>query len=256
MRNISLIIFTTSLMACRTDDVKVDDTGDVQIVDNDEDGFLSDVDCDDSNADINPYASEVCDEVDNDCDGLIDDEDEDVSGTSPWYSDADGDGFGDADSLIEACTQPSGLIEDDTDCDDLDYSINPSADEICDTIDNDCDGLVDLDDDSITDASVWYIDSDGDGFGTDDSEQNSCDEPTGGVEIGGDCDDTNTEIHPEADEICDDIDNDCDAFIDEDDDDLTDANTYYTDDDGDGYGNIDAPVDACTQPSTTVEDSS
>ena len=60
------------------------------------------------------YAStEFCDGQDNDCDGEIDE-----FVTSTFYADADGDGFGDADSTVEACTLPGGFVSDNTDCDD------------------------------------------------------------------------------------------------------------------------------------------
>ena len=73
----------------------LDDTQvDTQAEDADGDGFASDVDCDDANAAINPEAEETCDGIDNDCDGLTDDADDAVTGTSPWYEDADSDGYG------------------------------------------------------------------------------------------------------------------------------------------------------------------
>jgi hypothetical protein len=257
MRTTSLILLSTAALACRNDKATPtgDDTGSQAIVDLDGDGFYSDVDCDDEDDTINPYAAEICDDIDNDCDGLVDDEDDTVEGSSLWYSDADGDGYGDLDSEVSSCEQPSGLIEDGSDCDDLDFAVHPDADEICDGIDNDCDELVDLEDDSITDASIWYTDADGDGYGDDATAQSSCDEPTGTVFEGGDCDDTSAEISPDADEICDEIDNDCDDLTDEEDDSITDASTFYEDSDSDGFGNLDAPWAACEQPSGTVEDS-
>ena len=50
----------------------------------------------------------------------------------------------------------------DNDCNDQDASINPEAIEVCDGIDNDCDGVTDPS--TSEDSSVWYRDADGDGF--------------------------------------------------------------------------------------------
>ncbi len=60
-----------------------------------------------------------------------------------WYADADGDGFGVPSDTVESCEQPSGYVDDASDCDDRDGSVYPYADEGCDDLDNDCDGDVD-----------------------------------------------------------------------------------------------------------------
>ena len=67
------------------------------------------------------------------------------SGPTPttWYEDFDGDGFGDASSTLSDCTQPSGFVSDDTDCDDNDATVFPGATEVCNGIDDDCDGQID-----------------------------------------------------------------------------------------------------------------
>ena len=69
-----------------------------------------------------------------------------------------------------------------------------------------------------------------------------------------DCDDSNSAVHPEADEICDGLDNNCDAIIDED---AIDRTDWYVDADGDGFGDpqLDATA-ACEAPTGSVEDSS
>jgi hypothetical protein len=102
-------------------------------------------DCDDTDANINPGEAEICDalDVDEDCDGLADDDDPDAAGLSSWYRDADGDTYGDPATSTDACSQPSGYLSDDQDCDDTDPDINPAALETCDGVDEDCDGVVD-----------------------------------------------------------------------------------------------------------------
>ena len=74
-----------------------------------------DTDCDDTDPDVFPDAPERCDGVDQDCDGEIDEDVQDV-----WFADADGDGFGDADSLLDACDPPDGYVA-------VDRSSEPSS---------------------------------------------------------------------------------------------------------------------------------
>lgn len=107
--------------------------------DADEDGFTADVDCDDSDPAVHPEADEYCDGINNDCDAAIDESD--AVDASPWFMDADGDGFGAAAVTTTACARPPGFVADDTDCDDDSQSSHPGAEEICnDGADNDCDG--------------------------------------------------------------------------------------------------------------------
>ena len=54
-----------------------------------------------------------------------------------WYTDEDGDGFGNPWTIVSKCTQPEGKMYNGEDCDDFDHEINPNADENCnDNTDN------------------------------------------------------------------------------------------------------------------------
>ena len=216
-------------------------------VDEDGDGFsLEDGDCDDSDSETSPVAEEVCDGVDNDCDGEIDEDD--ASDAATWQLDADGDGYGDPDSVATACQQPSGYVDDASDCDDAEEEIHPGASESCNGRDDDCDGETDEDM-----METWYADGDGDGFGDAGLSYVSCDAPKGYVAAKrADCDDGDAAVNPDAEELCDGIDNDCDGETDEDD--AVDATASYADGDGDGYGDADLSYASCDAPKGYVAD--
>jgi len=229
----ALVLIALILAGCRTADTgspKSDDTGPT-IVDADGDGVPEGEDCDDADAAVFPGADELCDGIDNDCDGWVDEGDA-VDATT-WYEDADADGYGDADSAAIACEAPSGWTDDDTDCDDADAAVYPGADELCDGVDNDCDGEVDESD--AVDASTVYIDADGDGYGDlEDPGTPCCACPSGYVSDNADCDDSDAAVYPGADEYCDGVDSDCDGTTD--DGDELDTIDQYEDLDSDGYG--------------------
>ena len=209
------------------------------VEDMDGDGFFSDEDCDDSNPARNPNAEEICDGVDNNCDGQAD---EGALGT--FYADADGDGFGNPDLTKESCEAGEGFVEFGTDCDDTSDAQYPGAEEICDGVDNDCNGEVDEDL-----QNLYYADEDRDGFGAQEAEVYDCDLREGLSAIVGDCNDGNSSISPVAIEICDDIDNNCDGNIDED-----VQTVYHFDLDEDGFGDPNIAEYACTPPEGYVLD--
>ena len=205
----------------------------------DNDGYPHSTDCNDNpntGANINPGASEgtVGNGIDDDCDGVVDD------GTT--WGDDDGDGYSerggdcndnnpnihpgaretannvddDCDGVIDEGTIRSdddgdGWTENAGDCNDNNAAIHPGITENCpssapicnDGIDNDCDGSVD----------GGTFDPDNDGYTAE----------------GGDCDESDPNIHPGAPERPNGIDDDCDVPP------LIDEGTTLFDDDGDGF---------------------
>ena len=85
-------------------------------------------DCDDLDADVSPGAAEVCDGIDNDCDRVCD--------NSGGELDRDGDGFTACGSIADHC----GLSDLYVDCQDEDGEVHPGAAELCNGVDDDCDG--------------------------------------------------------------------------------------------------------------------
>jgi hypothetical protein len=135
------ILFILALTACRTNGEPLDTAPDtawdsaVEDIDADGDGFTADLDCDDTDAEVNPSAVESCDAVDNDCDGFIDEE-----LLVERFVDLDEDGYG-ASQLQLACPDALGYADQDGDCDDTEALAHPGLEEVCgDHVDNDCDG--------------------------------------------------------------------------------------------------------------------
>ena len=157
-------------------------------------------DCDDSNDQVLPGGTEVCNGEDDDCDGVIDNNPTDPN---TWWIDGDGDGYGDSeDDGLLACEAGPNQVDNDDDCDDDDDLRHPGAAERCNQQDDDCDGL--LSDDE--------LDTDGDGW-------SACD---------GDCEALNPAVSPQATEqVADGIDQDCDGL-----------ESCYLDADGDGNGGV------------------
>ena len=228
--------------------------GSVAYEDADADGWAACEECDDADAAVHPDADEICNEIDDDCDGDIDDDDSELTDAETWYIDHDDDGFGSDDYTQTTCEAPSGYTEDNTDCNDNDAAVNPDATEVCNEIDDDCDGDVDDDDSSVTETSTWYIDDDGDGFGSDDDTVTTCTMPSGYADNRGDCNDTDETVNPDAVEVCNEVDDDCDGDVDDDDTDIIDAMVWYIDYDGDGFGSSAYTEESCEVRSGWVDD--
>jgi hypothetical protein len=257
-------------------------------------------DCNDSNAAVRPGATEnPCNNIDDDCDGLVDEAR--VNGCTnttacnynpaatcdngsctlaiAWYLDADGDTYYSTTQF--ACTSPGTGWSNSTgsgagDCNDGNSAVRPGAIEnVCNNIDDDCDGLVDegrvngctianacnynpaanCNNGSCTYATTWYLDSDGDTYYS--TTQSACTSPGAGWSNGtgsggGDCNDSNTSVRPGATEVCGNgIDDDCDGSVDEgcctl----LASATTNYTSCDNNGTGTITANAENGTAPYT------
>lgn len=120
------------------------------------------------------------------------------------YEDNDDDGFGNPNEEVEVTELSDGLVLDNTDCDDIDASINPDATEIPDNdVDENCDGLKDL---------TWFEDADEDGFGNSESVEIAAEQPSGYVDNDEDCDDDDEMVNPDATEIKgNDVDENCDG---------------------------------------------
>jgi hypothetical protein len=143
-------------------------------------------------------------------------------------------------------------VADASDCDDAEASTHPGADEYCDGHDDDCDGSVDESD--AVDLAIWYLDYDGDGYGTMTLLREQCNQPTGFVDNADDCDDTSSSTNPGADEYCDGHDDDCDGNVDEDS--AVDTTVFFADVDGDGFGSAALTASACSAPAGYVADDS
>lgn len=119
---------------------------------------------------------ETCNGVDDDCDGDIDE-----GRLHTYCNDADGDLYGNPALSETGCEPSDGYIEQCTDCNDGNANIHPTADELCDRLDNNC---------SSGGGSANGEDYDDDGYA-----------PIGGSCSGGpfpetDCNDHNDDVNP------------------------------------------------------------
>jgi|GEM_PF-4059841 len=207
-------------------------------VDNDNDGFTADVDCDDNNPEVNPdQTEESYNGIDDDCNPATLDDDLDQDG---FVLDEDCD---DSNSNInpDEVEEPYNGLDDDcnpqtpdddldqdgfvlsVDCNDNNPDINPGAQELCNNIDDNCNNIID---EGLV-FETYYIDDDGDGFGNPNQTISDCTQPQGTSTNDQDCDDSNPNINPNATDIPDNsIDEDCNG----------EDSTEIVDNDGDGFG--------------------
>ena len=233
-------------------------------------GYVLDTgDCKDTDPNFAPFAPEKCgDTEDYNCNGLV--------GDQQLFADRDGDGRGDGNAEVTTDGDPCAPVEgaslygddcndgedsngnpcvtSDVACMDLAASIYKDAPELCDTVDNDCDGSIDEADPNR--AATWWLDFDGDSFGGS-YYINDCPQPAGYVGNGDDCNDSDSSIKPTAIEVCDssDTDEDCDSLADDADSsvDFSTTSLWYSDSDADSYG-AGTATSACDAPTGMVAD--
>ncbi len=191
------------------------------------DGYVADhTDCDDAASSVNPGAPEVCNGVDDNCNAMVDE-----GLLQTYYRDADGDGFGDSTMSMQACYRPMGYVTDLTDCDDTSASVHPGASDVCNGIDDDCDGTID------------------NGCTCVDGTTRSCGPAAVGICapgtqrcIGGVWAECVGDVTAQA-EVCNGLDDDCNGTVDN-----GVKTRFYRDADGDGFGTSTMTIMACSQP--------
>ncbi|MBT9555282.1 MAG: thrombospondin type 3 repeat-containing protein [Myxococcales bacterium] len=166
-------------------------------------------DCDDLDGAKYPGNSETCNTKDDNCNGQVD---EGVLKT--FFKDEDSDGYGGI-TPVSACVVPEGYSAQSGDCSDFNGDIYPGATEVCNDIDDDCDGKLD---DGLPQVDL-YTDLDGDGYGAKQSiAKKKCLYEGGQAPLGystdkTDCNDSNATVYVKAPELCDGILNNCSGSV-------------------------------------------
>ncbi len=205
-------------------------------------------DCNDASSAIHPGATETCNTLDDNCNGQTDELG--AKGCSSFHVDADLDGYGGQDVKCACAADPVYHTLDATDCDDTHASVHPGAPEICDGLDNNCDGVTDPA--GLDTCSNFFYDGDTDGYGTTQALIKCMCAASGlwSSSVPGDCNDADSAIHPGATETCNGKDDNCDGSID------NGAGTvYFADGDGDTYGNPLVSLQSCSPVPTFVTNS-
>ncbi len=170
-------------------------------------------DCNDDNALIYAGRQEACDGLDNDCDGVTDPDN--TSGCQVFFYDGDGDTWGveaDPRCLCSPAGKYSSLSA--GDCNDNSGLINPASSEICNGIDDNCDGRTDPM--NSPGCVTYYLDTDGDTWGDATVPRCLCAAtPEFKITRPGDCDDFDAAVSPDGTETCNDVDDDCSGLIDD-----------------------------------------
>ena len=148
----------------------------------------------------------MCNGIDDNCSNQIDE-----GLLSTYYADTDVDGYGDAGSSVQACSQPAGYVTTNTDCNDSNAAVNPGATEVCNGVDDNCNNQID---EGLT-FTNYYVDTDGDGYGAG-TATNACSQPAGYVTTNTDCNNSNAAVNPGTTESCNTAyDDNCNGLINE-----------------------------------------
>lgn len=177
-------------------------------------GYVPDGDdCNDNDPSVYPTGEPetICNDADDNCDGVADE-----GLTSNYYPDYDTDGYGDSSvTATSKCTDLyTSWVTNRTDCNDSNFFINPSRVEICNEVDDDCDGTADEEL-----RAIYYLDQDEDGYGSSEAKSLCISSHDDYVANDDDCDDSRDDIGAKS--------------------------TYYEDSDGDTYGDPRSTAELC-----------